>query len=90
MPSEGVHTLNQSCWHYCGRCGRKSDLNSELQWQYSKLLCKDCYDNYPVLLGAIEQKQAIVLETIVQNPDLEPHKKIVDPVVIDSSDDILI
>lgn len=90
MPSDGIRTFNESVWHYCDRCGRKADLNSELQWQYSKLLCCDCYDQYPVLIGAIEQKQATQLEMIVQNPDLKPNEKLVNPIIEDSSDDILI
>lgn len=90
MPASGIHTFNQSCWHYCARCGSKADLNSELQWQYSKLLCHDCYDQYPVIVGAIEQKQAEALAFIIQNPDLRPHQKLVNPLVQDTVDDILL
>ena len=90
MPQEGVRTFNQGAWHYCSRCERKAKLDTELRWQYSKLLCFDCYDEYPVLIGSIEQKQATQLEFIVQNPDLRPNENLVNPVLEDSSDDILL
>ena len=67
MPQDGVHTFNEGAWHYCGRCDRRAKLDTELQWQYGKLLCFDCYDNYPVLLGAIEQQQANVTKLIDSN-----------------------
>jgi hypothetical protein len=90
MPMDGVHTFNEGAWHYCSRCGRRAKLDSELEWQYGKLLCYDCYDQYPVILGAIEQQQAIALSTIVQNPDLRPNEKLVNPTVEQSDDDILL
>jgi ribulose bisphosphate carboxylase small subunit len=81
MPQDGIHTFNQGSWHYCGRCERKAKLDGELQWQNAILLCNDCYDSYPVFIGSIEQQQAVVLESIVQNPDLRPNEKLVNPVI---------
>jgi hypothetical protein len=81
MPQDGIHTFNQGAWHYCGRCERKAKLDTELQWQNAILLCDDCYDSYPVFIGSIEQQQAQVLESIVQNPDLRPNEKLVNPVI---------
>ena len=90
MPQDGVHTFNQGAWHYCGRCERKAKLDTELQWQYSILVCRDCYDNFPVLQGSIEQNQAIALATIVQEPDLKPNDKLVNPTVEIDNGDILL
>lgn len=90
MPQDGVHTLNQGAWHYCGRCERKTKLDTELQWQYGILLCFDCIDMYPVLIGAIEQQQNKVLEQIVQAPDLRPNEKLTHPTVQVESDDIFL
>jgi len=90
VPQDGIHTFNQGAWHYCSRCDRRAKLDSELQWQYGKLLCFDCYDNWPVLTGSIEQKQAEQLALIIQNPDLKPNEKLVNPILEDSSDDILL
>lgn len=89
-PSDGVHTFNESCWHYCNRCGRKADLNGELQWQYGSLLCVDCLDAYPVLQGAVEAQQAKVLDQIVIAPDLRPHEKLVRPTEQIVNDDIFV
>lgn len=90
MPQDGVHTLNQGSWHYCGRCGRKTKLDSELQWQFAVLVCHDCYDSYPIQIGSIEQQQAVVLSTIVQDPDLKPNEKLVNPTIeLDDSDILL-
>lgn len=66
------------------------DLNTEAQWQYGKLLCNDCLDSYPVLEGAIEAAQARVLATIVQEPDLRPHDKLIKPTEYVSNDDIFV
>jgi hypothetical protein len=90
MPQDGVHTFNQGAWHYCGRCERKAKLDTELQWQFGILLCCDCYDNYPVLVGSIEQQQAVQLDTIVQNPDLKPNEKLVNPTIEVEDSDILL
>lgn len=90
MPSDGIHTFNQSTWHYCNRCGSKADLGSELQWQYGKLLCIVCYDAFPVLVGAIEAGQARVLATIVNSPDLKPHEKLIQPTENIANDDIFV
>lgn len=90
MPSDGVRTINESCWHYCSRCERKADLNSELQWQNGKLLCYDCQDEYPIVLGSIERKQAEALSFIIQNPDLRPNEKLVNPITQEVVDDILL
>jgi hypothetical protein len=90
VPQDGVHTLNTGAWHFCGRCARKAKLDSELQWQNSILLCHDCYDNYPVLVGSIEQRQAIELGTIVQNPDLKPNVKLTNPSIEIEETDFLI
>ena len=90
MPQDGVHTFNEGAWHYCGRCARKAKLDSELQWQFGVLVCFDCFDNYPVQLGSIEQQQAVVLSTIVQDPDLKPNEKLVNPTIeIDDADILL-
>lgn len=90
MPRDGQHTFNEGAWHYCGRCERKAKLDSELRWQLGVLVCYDCYDNYPVQIGSIEQEQAIVLSTIVQDPDLKPNEKLVNVVVEMDNGDILI
>jgi len=90
MPSDGIRTIGESCWHYCDRCERKGDLNSELQWQYGKLLCYDCYDQWPVMVGSIEKAQAQALAFIIHNPDLRPNQKLVNPTVQDTLDDILL
>lgn len=88
MPSDGIRTFRESTWHFCNRCGRKTDLNKELQWQYGMLLCEDCLDSFPVLLGAIEAKQAKALEAIIIQPDLRPHEKLTRPTEQLTSDDI--
>jgi hypothetical protein len=88
MPSEGVRTFRESAWHYCGRCKSKADLNRELQWQYGMLLCQDCIDVYPILLGAIEAQQAKMLQTIDVQPDLRPHEKLTKPTEQITNDDI--
>jgi hypothetical protein len=90
MPQDGVHTFNEGAWHYCGRCERRAKLDSELQWQYGVLLCFDCIDKYPILIGAIERQQDKVLEQIVINPDLRPNEKLVNPIIDDQPDDILL
>jgi hypothetical protein len=90
MPSDGIHTFLQSTWHYCGRCERKMDLNSEAQWQYGILLCDDCLDSFPVLQGAIEAGQTRVLQQIVIAPDLRPHDKLIRPTEQLTSDDIFV
>jgi hypothetical protein len=90
MPQDGIRTFNENVWHYCHRCGRKTDLNREMQWQYGSLLCEDCFDSYPVLLGAIEAEQAKYLEQIVVAPDMRPHEKLIRPTEQISSDDIFI
>jgi hypothetical protein len=90
MPQDGIRTFNENTWHYCHRCGRKTDLNRELQWQYGSLLCEDCFDSYPVLLGAVEAEQAKYLEQIVIAPDMRPHEKLIRPTEQISSDDIFI
>jgi uncharacterized Zn finger protein len=90
MPQDGVRTFNENVWHYCHRCGRKTDLNRELQWQYGSLLCEDCFDVYPVLQGAIEAQQARALEVIVHAPDMRPHEKLVRPTEQIASDDIYV
>lgn len=90
MPSEGIHTFNESCWHYCNRCSRKTDLNRELQWQYGSLLCEDCLDNFPVLQGAIEARQTKSLEGINMQPDLRPHEKLTKPTEQVTNDDIYV
>jgi len=90
MPQDGVRTFLTNVWHYCNRCGRKTDLNRELQWQYGSLLCEDCFDTYPVLQGAIEAQQARALETIVHTPDMRPHEKLIQPTEQISSDDIFV
>lgn len=88
MPSDGLHTFRESTWHYCNRCSRKADLSRELQWQYGMLLCEDCLDTYPVLVGAIEAKQAKALEGIDMSPDLRPHEKLTRPTEQVTNDDI--
>jgi ribulose bisphosphate carboxylase small subunit len=90
MPQDGVRTFNENVWHYCHRCERKTDLNTELQWQYGMLLCEDCLDEFPVLQGAIEAQQARVLETIVHSPDMRPHEKLVQPTEQITGDDIFV
>lgn len=90
MPQDGIHTLNEGAWHYCSRCGRKTKLDSELEWQYGKLLCNDCFDQYPILVGDIERNQATILATIIQNPDLRPNEKLVNPDMELVDDDILL
>lgn len=90
MPSDGIHTFNESVWHYCNRCGRKTDLNRELQWQYGMLLCEDCLDMPPVLIGAIESDQAKALAQIVFSPDMRPHEKLVRPTEQITNDDIFV
>lgn len=90
MPQDGVHTLNQGAWHYCGRCGRKAKLDTELQWQFGVLCCDDCKDKEPIQVGTIERNQATVLATIGQNPDLKPNEKLVNPTIdIDDSEILL-
>lgn len=90
MPQDGVHTLNEGAWHYCARCERKIKLDAEARWQYGKLLCNDCYDKFPVLIGSIEARQASVLQTIVQTPDLRPNEKLTNPTIVEESEDILL
>lgn len=90
MPSDGIHTFNESVWHYCNRCGRKTDLNREMQWQYGSLLCEDCLDAFPVLQGAIEARQASALATIVNSPDMRPHEKLIRPTEQIVNDDIFV
>lgn len=90
MPSDGVHTFNQGAWHYCGRCERRAKLDTELRWQNSMLLCSDCYDTYPVLLGDIERNQSLALQMIDQAPDLRPNEKLVNPSVEEDEMDILL
>ncbi len=90
MPQDGVHTFNKGAWHYCGRCERRMKLDSEAQWQFGVLLCCDCYDEFPVLVGSIEQQQAAALGTIVQSPDLKPNEKLVTPVLEVVDSDILL
>lgn len=88
MPSDGVHTFLESTWHYCGRCSRKMDLNREAQWQYGMLLCEDCLDQFPILQGAIEARQAKSLELIDVQPDMRPHDKLIKPTEQITNDDI--
>ena len=90
MPQPGVHTFNEGAWHYCSRCSRRAKLDSELQWQYGKLLCDDCFDQFPVMVGDIERGQAQALAFIIQNPDLRPNEKLVNPDLEQVDDDILL
>lgn len=90
MPQDGIHTFNEGAWHYCGRCERRAKLDGELQWQYGKLLCSDCYDCFPVMVGDIERGQATALSYIIQNPDLRPNEKLVNPDLQLVDDDILL
>lgn len=90
MPQDGIHTFNEGTWHYCGRCERRAKLDTELRWQYGVLVCDDCWDQYPVLVGSIEQRQAEVLDTIVQDPDLKPNEKLVNPTIVEDDSDILL
>lgn len=90
MPQDGVHTFVGSAWHYCGRCERRMKLDSEARWQNSILLCDDCYDSYPVLLGDIERQQALAVSMIDQAPDLRPNEKLVNPTLEMNELDILL
>ena len=88
MPQEGVRTLGQGPWWYCSRCDRKAKLDGELQWQRSLLLCRDCYDTR--VIGNFEAEVALVMATIIDNPDLRPSPKLTNPVIESSQDDIFI
>lgn len=88
MPSDGIRTFRESTWHYCNRCERKTDLNREMQWQYGMLLCEDCLDQFPILQGAIEARQAVALQYIDMQPDLRPHDKLTRPTEQITNDDI--
>lgn len=90
MPSDGIHTFLESTWHYCNRCDRKTDLNREMQWQYGMLLCEDCLDNWPVLQGSVEARQAQALDMIIMQPDMRPHEKLTRPTEQITSDDIYV
>lgn len=91
MPQDGVHTLNEGAWHYCGRCSRKAKLDSELQWQNSILVCDDCRDKGNVLVGSIEAARARYMDTIIADPDLRPNWKLTNPEMpSDLDDDIFI
>lgn len=88
MPGYGInHSFNTGPWHFCSRCGTKTKLNSELQWQFSKLLCNDCYDRYPILVGAIEIERARALSDLIGHPDLMPSEKITNPEIQNGDND---
>lgn len=90
MPENGIrHTFLEGPWHYCGRCGEKTKLESELQWQRGVLLCNECWDNYP-LIGQIDQAIAQYMMTVVQEPDLKPSPKLTNPTLDIDNDDIFI
>ena len=90
MPQDGIRTFLTGAWHYCGRCERKMKLDSEARWQTSILLCNDCFDTYPILVGDIEKQQALALSVIVQAPDLRPNEKLVNPTLEENEFDILL
>ncbi len=88
MPQDGVHTLGQGPWWHCGRCGRKAKLNTELRWQRSVLCCRDCYDVR--VIGNYEAEIALVLSTLIDNPDMRPNENLTNPTIEASQDDIFI
>lgn len=80
----GPHTFNRGPWHNCSRCDIKTKL-SELEWQRGLLLCKMCYDPYP-LEG--QREQAIAQVLMDGKVDFEIDEKLRDPVV-DADDDLM-
>jgi hypothetical protein len=90
MPQDGCWTHLTGAWHYCGRCERRAKLDAELRWQNGVLLCDDCYDSYPVLVGDIERHQTQALDAIAQAPDLRPNEKLVNPTIEKDFEDILL
>jgi hypothetical protein len=91
----GRRSQNKGPWHYCSRCTRKMKLETELEWQRGKLLCKQyCLDREgpsiegPGLLGQREVDIAAVLGDGA--PELAPPPKLRDPSYQNPDDDILI
>lgn len=90
----GRRSQNTGPWHYCSRCTRKMKLETELNWQRGKLLCRFCYDRNgpsisgPGLIGQREVDIAAVLGD--EAPELAPVPKLRDPGYQDPDEDILI
>jgi hypothetical protein len=76
MGQDGVHTLDQGAWHYCGRCDEREKLNLML-WQNGVLLCPECVDEFPATPGIRERMIDQVLSD-GQN-EFEPDAKLTNP-----------
>jgi len=80
----GPHTFNKGPWHFCMRCDTKNKI-ADMEWQRGLLLCKECYDPYP-LEG--QREQAIAQVLMDGKYDFEIAPKLVDPVV-DTDDELI-
>jgi hypothetical protein len=58
--ADGVRTMWQGPWHYCGRCDEKTKI-AEMTWQNNVLLCPTCVDKFMASPGVRERMIAEVL-----------------------------
>lgn len=80
----GPHTFNRGPWHFCMRCAIKCKL-ADMEWQRGLLLCKVCWDPYP-LLG---QREQAIMEVLTDGKvDFQVSPKLMEPVV--DSDDLML
>ena len=80
----GPHTFNKGPWRFCMRCAVKTKI-ANMEWQRGLLLCKRCYDPYP-LLG--QREQAIAQVLMDGKYDFQIAPKLEDPVV-DTDDELI-
>jgi hypothetical protein len=76
MGMDGIRTLGDGPWHYCGRCEEKEKI-AKMTWQNGSLLCPECVDQFPQTLGIRERMLTQVLDD--GKVELQPAAKLTDP-----------